>query len=523
MCIRDSYNCAYAQAGGGDLVAMELAQQYCASGNYTKAEYTLTNAIADGASKELYLALCRTYVEQDKLLDTVTFLNNITDPQIKAELDAMRPPVPTVNAEPGFYNQYITVTVSGEGGTLYVTSDGAYPTILRQPYDGKPIAMKDGENTVYALVVAENGLVSPLGIFGYTIGGVVEAVTFTDPVMEAALREEIGAEEGTTVLTNDLWGIRSFRVPEGAKDLSDLKYLLFLEELTIEQNGGKGLSALSGLSHLEKLTISSTPVSREDLPAIGSLPMLKQLTLTNCGLSTAVGLENATEITYLDLSGNTIRDVTVLGRMAKLQELHMQHNAMVSLTALSGNTALTVLDVSYNSIEDSTPLGNLKNLTSLNISNNKLESLGGVENLTGLKELDASGNILSTVAGIPACTALEKLDLSNNLLTDITSLSSLNSLMDLNFAKNQVTAIPAFDKNCELVTIDGSNNQITSLEPLRGLSSLNKVNMDYNEELSNVEPLAQCPTLVLVNVYHTKVTSVTCLTDQSIVVNYTPV
>ena len=89
------YDLAYAYANQDEDVAIELANQYKAIGNYTKAEYTLSNAIADGGTAELYVALCKTYVEQDKLLDAVTMLDNISDAKIKAQIDALRPAAPT--------------------------------------------------------------------------------------------------------------------------------------------------------------------------------------------------------------------------------------------------------------------------------------------------------------------------------------------------------------------------------------------------------------------------------------------
>ena len=74
------YDLAYKFSDKDENVAIELAQQYKADGNYTKAEYTLSNAVFDGGTVELYIALCQTYVEQDKLLDAVTMLDNVTDP-----------------------------------------------------------------------------------------------------------------------------------------------------------------------------------------------------------------------------------------------------------------------------------------------------------------------------------------------------------------------------------------------------------------------------------------------------------
>jgi len=85
------YDRAYRQSGDNDNVAIELAEQYKEIGNYTKAEYTLTKAISDGGGADLYIALSKIFVEQDKLLDAVRMLDNIKNPDIKQHLDRMRP------------------------------------------------------------------------------------------------------------------------------------------------------------------------------------------------------------------------------------------------------------------------------------------------------------------------------------------------------------------------------------------------------------------------------------------------
>ena len=46
--------------------------------------------------------------------------------------------------------------------------------------------------------------------------------------------------------------------------------------------------------------------------------------------------------------------------------------------------------------------------------------------------------------------------------------------------------------------------------------------MDYNNGISSVKALADCPMLIQVNVYGTKVTQVSSLTSQNIIVNYDP-
>ena len=91
------YDISYEFAGEDENVAVDLAQIYKDSGNYTKAERTLVSAIADGATSELYIALCQTYVEQDKLLDAVNMLDKVADPAIRPSWTpcALRPPSPT--------------------------------------------------------------------------------------------------------------------------------------------------------------------------------------------------------------------------------------------------------------------------------------------------------------------------------------------------------------------------------------------------------------------------------------------
>lgn len=515
------YDLAYRQASHNDDVAIELAQQYIETGNYTRAEYTLTNAIADGGGIDLYIELCRIYVEQDKLLDAVNLLNKVTSPTIKEQLAQMRPAAPTVSPEPGFYNQYFSVTINAEAGTLYVTTDKEYPSLKEDRYTG-PIALNAGENTLYALTVAPNGLVSELAIYGYTLGGVIEEVQFKDAAIEAQIRKQLGVAAGVVLFTNQLWDIKEFTVPEGAKDYADLKYLTYLESLTLSNGAAGQLDFLSSLSNLVSVQITDTAISTQELTAISSLPKLKKLTLSGCGITTIAGLSGATGITELDLSNNSIRDLSALTGMQSLQKLDLQNNAINDLHQLSTLTTLNELNISYNAVSDLSPIAVLTGLTWLEASSNTIAALPQLENWKSLTYLGLASNQLTDISAAANCTELVYLNLSTNALTDITSLASLVKLQELNFAYNKVTALPKFPTGCALVTIDGSNNQLTSLDNLGGLKALNNVFMDYNANVSSVNALAKCPVLIQVHVFGTKVKDVKDLTDQSIIVRYDP-
>ena len=514
------YDLAYEHTGQDQNVAIELANQYKADGNYTKAEVTLTNAIADGATAELYTALCKTYVEQDKLLDAVAMLDSITDPTIRAKLDALRPAAPTSDPAPGFYSEYISVSLVCESGKICYTTTGDFPSVEKDVYT-EPFTLSAGETIVYAVTVADNGLVSPLTILSYTVGGVIEPVTFTDPAMEAAVRELINVDDEDVIYSNDLWTITDFTVPADAAVLDDLTFLPYLKALTIADMKVDSLASLSGLAQLEELKLTGCRFPSEDLSIIAGLPCLIRLTLNECGLSTVAELAGAQNLTYLDLGNNTIRNLEPLSSMPYLSEIDLQHNAVTGLSALSGLNGLQKLNVSYNSVTDLSSIAGCVKLTWLDASHNSLSTLTGLDSLTGLTYLNLESNALSNVSLIASCTALTQLDISNNSIYNISALSPLTNLEYFDFSYNQVSALPSWPTDCALYSINGSNNNLDSLFALEDMENLAYIYMDYNR-LTSIDILRNCYKLVMVNVYGNEISDVSALTSHNIIVNYDP-
>ena len=514
------YDLAYKHSGQDEIVAIELANQFKAVGNYTKAEYTLSNAIADGGTVDLYIALCKTYVEQDKLLDAVQMLDSVADPVIKTQLDMLRPAAPVCSPEPGFYSEYISLDFQVTDGTLYCTTDGIYPSTEEAPYS-EPIPLEIGETLVHALTVSPSGLVSPLSVYGYTVGGIVEEVVFEDFSMEQAIRQTLGAEADEPLYTSDLWTITEFTAPAGAASYADISKMSYLEKLTVEGQNFDSLQFLSGLKYLTEVNLTRCKFPADDLNIIGSLPALTRLTLSECGLSTLSGLEKAQAVTYLNISGNSIRNIDPLASMVHLQEINLQNNALTSLTALSSLTELEKLDVSYNSLTTVASLASCVKLSWLEARNNALTNLGAIDNLPALAHLSVSANDLTDVSILGKCTGLKELYIADNALTDISALSTLVNLELLDFSYNEISSLPVWPEGCPLRTVDGSYNNLTSIAGLGKMESLTYVYMDYNQ-LTSVDELANCYHLVIVNVYGNAISNVDALTEHDIIVNYDP-
>lgn len=84
----DRYTTAVSLAPDNVDYVLALADASLADGSYTRAERTLVEAIRTAPSEQLYRRLSATYVAQDKLLDAQQMLDSITDPAIRASLEA---------------------------------------------------------------------------------------------------------------------------------------------------------------------------------------------------------------------------------------------------------------------------------------------------------------------------------------------------------------------------------------------------------------------------------------------------
>ncbi len=514
------YNLAYDYFGGTDTVAIELAEKFKDIGNYTKAEYTLRKAIADGGNEALYMALSKTYVEQGKLRDAVLMLENVSG-EMKQKLEALRPAPPVASLPSGSYRQYLSVALSSPGNTVYVADDSDYPSGLTDIYTA-PIQIPAGETTLFAVSVGANGLVSPLVVYNYIIFDVVEVVTFTDAGFEAALRDQLGFEPDRVIYSNDLWAVMELTLDENVGSCTDLKWLPDLQRLTVQGAVLDDVSALASCKNLLQLSVSGCNVSGDVMEAIGSLRKLNQLSITECGISSIGPLADLTGLTKLDLRSNAIRDISALAGLTGLTQLNLSGNALIDLQSLAQLPALQSLDVSFNSIVSTAPLGSIASLEELNISSNGLRAMEGIGALARLKKLYASHNELLDLDVLAGCVSLTHLDVSHNTLLNVDIAAALSALEELDFSYNEVTLLPAFATDSPLRVIDGSHNSIASLKRLSKLQALTHVYMEYNKDISVITHLTTCPALVEVNVYGTAVRSVSVLTSRGVKVVYSP-
>lgn len=480
-------------------IAIALANAYKRADNYTKAEYTLVSAITSIPDElNLYLELSRTYVEQDKLLDADQMLSRTANDAIKEQLDALRPDAPLVQPESGSYDEYIDVSLSYAAGAAYLALDGEYPSLAKNLYT-EPMTLPDGESTIVAIVVSDDGLVSPAVTAGYMIGGVIEEVAFVDSAVENAVRSVLNKGEDEPIMTNEMWALTTLDLPSDAKVLSDLTICHALTSLSMHDTYGVDFSVLSQLTNLQTLDLSNCTVSSSGVAAIGSLPNLVSLNLSSCALTDVSALSGLTKLTTLDLSNNAISDIS----------------------CLSGMSALTDVTLSTNTITSIAPLAAANNLQFLDISTNQIANLSALNNKQSLAALNASANQISDLAPLENCSALQILDLSDNQVTDLTPVSKLENLTSLSADQNTIATIPDFSTAASLSKVSLNNNAISDLSGFSGLPVLNYVCVDYNQ-ITDLAVLESCQNLVQVDAFGNAIADPAVLLEHGIIVNYDP-
>lgn len=92
--------------------------------------------------------------------------------------------------------------------------------------------------------------------------------------------------------------------------------------------------------------------------------------MSSVGMKNLNGIEDFSELIFLDLSGNKLKDITVLWYSSKLEELYLAYNQIYSVTSLCNLRHLRILDLADNKIDDISDLYDLPSLEFVNLINN---------------------------------------------------------------------------------------------------------------------------------------------------------
>ncbi|KAJ9158832.1 hypothetical protein P3X46_024378 [Hevea brasiliensis] len=294
-------------------------------------------------------------------------------------------------------------------------------------------------------------------------------------------------------------------IPPNLGNISSLQ-LLDVSSVSLNVDNLEWVSCLLSLKYLAMNYVDLSKVGREWIEPLNKLPLLSELHLEFCGLSSfiySLPSVNFTSLKVLNLQGSffqaklptwfvnisslisvdiengglTGRIPLGFGELPNLQSLKLSYNMKLSASSFQLFTRswkkIRVLDLSINVLHGRLPahLGNMTSLIYFDLHNNNIE--GGIPssigNLSNLQYIDLSLNKLtgSLPDSIGQLKNLVELRLNNNLLQGSIpdSIGNLQRLATLTLSSNKLngTLPDSIGLLSELSSLDVSLNKLTGI------------------------------------------------------------
>ena len=140
----------------------------------------------------------------------------------------------------------------------------------------------------------------------------------------------------------------------------------------------------------------NAPITRQAMQGLTSLEAsswsIREITGQDGTIKDLTGLEHATQLLRLWLSGNQISDIRPLSGLTQLTQLWLYENQISDITPLARLTQLESLEIDGNPINNLRPLAKLTQLRHLDISVKRISDIQLHVDLTQLESLYIRGD-----------------------------------------------------------------------------------------------------------------------------------
>lgn len=266
--------------------------------------------------------------------------------------------------------------------------------------------------------------------------------------------------------------IKGYRWMSQIYSIEDLKFLTGLKELIIdvpdweEEIHINDFSPILQLENLESLSYFYKEKNFNELSRLKELPKLKEVSLDSCNITDVTFLEELSNLEKLILSNNHITDISSISKLPKLKELTLSNNPQLRIIkAISNLTSLEVLEMDNCGIEDISFISRLISLKEINARENYIKDLGSLSELVQLESLLVGGNQVLDISVLTKLKGLFNLDISSNEVKDITVLSNCKELRYLDISNNAIEDIGIISGLNQMISLYVDGNPVKSLEP----------------------------------------------------------
>ena len=310
---------------------------------------------------------------------------------------------PQFNIQSGEYAEYqcLELAKSDQYSIVHYTTDGSEPTVDSDVFKDR-IILSEAENHIKAIAVSPLGYESEVTELTVSITKPQEAVISgynSYSRLNYELMNYFNKSYGSTLYNYELAQIQEVTIVSGYwidfgdgredfsemtffptyfkryqsssaernygenSDISTLQYCPFLRKVRICFQNSLDLSPLKGLQNIEELSLLNNSI--DDISAIAGLKKLKKLSLGWNHVSDISALSGMEELVSLGLWDNDITDISPLENNAALEYLDIANNQVSDINALDDLTSLRELWINGNPVRDYSPVNNCRSLRKL--------------------------------------------------------------------------------------------------------------------------------------------------------------
>lgn len=309
------------------------------------------------------------------------------------------------------------------------------------------------------------------------VGDGCAALGFTDPALDAAVRQQLGVAEGDEIDADALAGMTMLMADGvGITDLSGIECAAALEYVFVRDNEITDVTPLVGLEVLQHAHLGGNRIT--DLSPLSGHPTLFTLKAEANEIATIANLADVPQLANLDVSDNPIADLGQFSGLSGIRSLRIERTQVDDLSALASLPQLDNVYVNGAALTNLASLPSLSQLTGLFAADNAIADATCTAALPSLRELDLAGNQLATVEGLSAAT----LTSTPNLVLDRNPLDGLQSLESLPIRRLSIDEVGVADMT-SLAAIDGPlvelsarGNGIVDVTPIASIATLDLAN-----------------------------------------------
>ena len=266
----------------------------------------------------------------------------------------------------------------------------------------------------------------------------------------------------------------------------------------------------------------------------GDVRSVEMLIIPNKNITSIEGLQSFSNLTYLDISNNSIEDLTPLNDLGNLSTLYLKGNPATdySITAAYYNNLKkrdfeikiefndkklenAIRQVARKTLNSRLTLDDLKGITELSLQSQGISDLHGIQNLINLSELDLTDNNIKNAEPLKSLTGIKKLSLSSNNLENIESLKHLKNLDYLDLDSNNIADLSPLAFCTKLTQLSAMNNKIFDTVNLSNLLMLEILDLGENniKEIEGLDELVNLKELYLNTNQFSSVSNLSSLTN----------